>query len=236
MARQEPDLPTVLVAEDEPHIAEMIKYNLEQGGFKPTMAGDGDEALRIIEEQTPDLAILDWMMPHRSGLDVCRQLRADRKTQRLPVIMLTARSEEEDRIYGFKVGADDYMVKPFSPKELIARVNALLRRSYPEREAETLTYADIEMNLGAHKVTRNGRTIRLGPTEFRLLRFFMQRPQRVLSRETLLDMVWGRDIYVEIRTVDVHIRRLRSALIGDGEVDPIRTVRGAGYALDVEGF
>lgn len=222
----------VLVVEDESALVELLRYNFERAGFRVSAAGDGEEALSLIAEGKPDLIVLDWMLPHVSGLEVCRQLRRKSATRDLPVIMLTARGEEADRVRGLEGGADDYLTKPFSPAELIARAKALMRRARPSTVDEVLTFADLQMDLAQHRVTRDGRAIHLGPTEFRLLRFFMERPGRVYSREQLLDQVWGHDIHVEPRTVDVHIRRLRRALNGPGEIDVIRTVRAAGYALD----
>jgi len=224
--------PHILVVEDETALVEILRYNLEKEGFKVTVAVDGEEALAAINDQQPDLVVLDWMLPLVSGLEICRQIRRKSETRELPVIMLTARGEEADRVRGLEVGADDYVTKPFSPSELIARVRAVLRRARPATSGDILTYAGIVMDLSSHRVLRDGRPIHLGPTEFRLLRFLMERPGRVYSREQLLDAVWGRDIYVEVRTVDVHIRRLRKALNGPSEVDLIRTVRSAGYALD----
>ncbi len=224
--------PRILVVEDETALVEILRYNLEKEGFEVTAAADGDDALAAINDQAPDLVILDWMLPHVSGLEICRQVRRKSETRDLPIIMLTARGEEADRVRGLEVGADDYIAKPFSPSELVARVRAVLRRARPATSSDLLTYAGVVMDLTSHRVLRNGRPIHLGPTEFRLLRFLMERPGRVYSREQLLDAVWGRDIYVEARTVDVHIRRLRKALNGPHDVDIIRTVRSAGYALD----
>lgn len=222
----------ILVIEDEAALVELIRYNLEKEGFRVSAANDGEEGLALLKESKPDLLVLDWMLPHVSGIEICRQIRRKTELRDLPVIMLTARGEEADRIRGLEVGADDYIIKPFSPSELVARIRAVLRRARPSGADEMLTYSGIAMDLAAHRVIRNGRSIHLGPTEFRLLRFFMERPGRVFSREQLLDGVWGRDLYVELRTVDVHIRRLRKAINGEGERDPIRTVRSAGYALD----
>lgn len=222
----------VLVIEDETALVELIRYNLEKEGFRVTSANDGEEGLSLLKENKPDLLVLDWMLPHVSGIEICRQIRRKTELRDLPVIMLTARGEEADRIRGLEVGADDYVIKPFSPSELVARIRAVLRRARPSAADEMLTYSGIAMDLAAHRVMRNGRNVHLGPTEFRLLRFFMERPGRVFTREQLLDGVWGRDLYVELRTVDVHIRRLRKAINGDGERDLIRTVRSAGYALD----
>ncbi len=222
----------VLIVEDEGPLAEMLRYNFEKEGFHVSIARDGEEALTMIEEARPDLVILDWMLPQVSGLEVCRQIRRKPDTRDLPVIMLTARGEEGDRVRGLEVGADDYITKPFSPGELIARMRAVLRRSRPAAIDNVLTYAGLVMDLTSHRVLRNGRPVHLGPTEFRLLRFLMEHPGRVYSREQLLDAVWGREIYVEPRTVDVHIRRLRKAINGPDEADLIRTVRSAGYSLD----
>ncbi len=224
--------PHILIVEDESALVEILRYNLEKEGFEVAVAADGEEALAASNERLPDLVILDWMLPLVSGLEICRQVRRKPETRDLPIIMLTARGEEADRVRGLEVGADDYVAKPFSPSELIARVRAVLRRSKPSTSGDLLTSAGIVMDLSSHRVLRDGRPIHLGPTEFRLLRFLMERPGRVYSREQLLDAVWGRDIYVEVRTVDVHIRRLRKALNGPSDVDLIRTVRSAGYALD----
>ena len=225
----------ILVVEDEADLVTLLSYNLEREGFEVLVAGDGDEALLIVEEEGPDLVLLDWMLPHRSGLEVCRQLRRRPRGRSLPIIMLTARGDEADRVRGLDTGADDYIAKPFSMSELVARVRAVLRRSGGTVAAdEVLSYADVEMDLAAHRVRRSGTEIHLGPTEFRLLRHFLEHPQRVFSRERLLDAVWGRDVYVEPRTVDVHIRRLRKALNDGARADLIRTVRSAGYALDAE--
>ena len=224
--------PLILIVEDEPPLVEMLKYNFESAGFRTSVATDGQEALFQAEELTPDLILLDWMLPEYSGIEICRKLRDRDATKTVPIIMLTARSEEDDRILGLNSGADDYVVKPFSPKELIARVQATLRRSQPGFAEDKLVYADLTMDLDAHKVFRSEMPIHLGPTEYRLLQVFMQRPTRVFSREQLLDRVWGRDIYVEERTVDVHIRRLRKALNENDRPNIIRTIRGAGYSLD----
>ncbi|MEQ9123730.1 MAG: phosphate regulon transcriptional regulator PhoB [Alphaproteobacteria bacterium] len=224
--------PRVLIVEDEAALVAMIRYNLEKEGYRCDEASDGNEAMRKVAEERPDLVLLDWMLPHLSGLEVCRQLRRNPATRNVPIIMLTARGEESDRVRGLDAGADDYVSKPFSPGELVARMRAVLRRIRPALTEELLSIGDIAMDLAAHRVTRNGREVRLGPTEFRLLRYFMEHPGRVLSRDQLLDAVWGRDVYVEQRTVDVHIRRLRMALNGRDEKDLIRTVRSAGYALE----
>jgi len=223
----------ILIVEDEPPLIEVLRYNLESEGFLTLVATDGEEALLLVEEEDPDLIILDWMLPELSGIDVCRRLRETKKFKTIPIIMLTARGEESDKISGLDAGADDYVVKPFSPSELIARVRAVLRRADPEFGEEKIEYADISLDLVAHKASRNGRAVHLGPTEYRLLQVLMERPTRVFSREQLLDLVWGREIYVEERTVDVHIRRLRKTLNADGEADLIRTVRRGGYAIDI---
>ena len=227
--------PLVLVVEDEAALVTLLRYNLEREGFRVAEARDGEEAMLQIAEQMPDLVVLDWMLPLMSGIEVCRQLRRLPETRRLPIVMLTARGEEGDKLRGLDAGADDYVTKPFSPSELIARLRAVLRRSRPERDGETLQYQDLVMDLASHRVRRNGREVHLGPTEFRLLRHLLENQGRVFSREQLLDMVWGRDVYVEPRTVDVHIRRLRKAINIEGAVDLIRTVRAAGYSLDAEG-
>ncbi|MFQ5467272.1 MAG: phosphate regulon transcriptional regulator PhoB [Kiloniellaceae bacterium] len=224
--------PTILIVEDEAPQAEMLRYNLEREGFRITIAQTGEEAVARAELDVPDLVVVDWMLPERSGIDVCRRLRARAETKRLPIIMLTARGEESDRILGLDVGADDYIVKPYSPREMVARVKALLRRTDPRAEGSGLEHGAIVMDLEAHKVTREGVLVHLGPTGFRLLRALMEKPGRVYSREALLARAWGGDINVEPRTVDVHIRRLRMALNAHGGRDLIRTVRGAGYALD----
>ena len=224
--------PLVLVVEDEADIATLLRYNLEKEGFRVNVAGDGEEALLLAGEQTPNIVLLDWMLPLMSGIEVCRQMRRNSKMRDIPIIMLTARGEESDRVRGLNSGADDYITKPFSPTELVARMRAVLRRAVPGMTDETLQFADVTMDLAAHRVRRNGRDVHLGPTEFRLLRHFMQHPGRVFSREQLLDLVWGHDVYVEPRTVDVHIRRLRKAMNEETEMDLIRTVRSAGYALD----
>jgi two-component system, OmpR family, phosphate regulon response regulator PhoB len=224
--------PRVLVVEDESALAELVAYNLRKSGFDADIAGDGEEALLRVSETLPDLIVLDWMMPQVSGLEVCRRLRRDPASRNVPVIMLTARAEEADRIRGLDVGADDYMVKPFSPAELVARVRAVLRRLRPALAEERLALGDLVLDLAAHRVTRNGRKLELGPTEFRLLRFLLEHPGRVFSRAQLLDAVWGNASEVEERTVDVHIRRLRKAINPDGMPDVIRTVRAAGYAIE----
>jgi two-component system phosphate regulon response regulator PhoB len=227
--------PLVMIVEDEVPLVTLLRYNLEREGFGVCEAANGEEALVQIAERKPDVVLLDWMLPLVSGIEVCRQIRRSPQSRTLPIIMLTARGEEADKIRGLNSGADDYITKPFSPSELVARVRAVIRRSKPDASGESLSFADILVDLAAHRVTRGGRPVHLGPTEFRLLRFLMEHPGRVYSREQLLDAVWGHDVYVEVRTVDVHIRRLRKALNGPGEVDVIRTVRSAGYALDEGG-
>jgi two-component system phosphate regulon response regulator PhoB len=221
-----------MVVEDETSLMTMLRYNLEKEGYRVTEAGDGEEAITVANETPPDAVILDWMLPRMSGVEVCRQLRRKSETRGVPIIMLTARSEESDKVRGLNVGADDYMTKPFSMVELMARVRALLRRAKPSQAKGQLTFADIVMDLDAHRVSRDGKYVHLGPTEFRLLQYLMERPGTVFSREELLNGVWGPDIYVEPRTVDVHIRRLRKALNVGESADVIRTVRAAGYSLD----
>jgi len=227
--------PLVLIVEDEAPLVTMLRYNLEREGFAVEEAADGEEALLRIAERRPDAVLLDWMLPHVSGLEVCRQIRRAPSTRSLPVIMLTARGEEGDRIRGLDSGADDYVVKPFSPSELVARLRAVIRRTQPVPTDSVLRYADLAMDLAAHRVSRAGKAVHVGPTEFRLLRHFLQNPGRVFSREQLLDRVWGPDVELEIRTVDVHIRRLRKALNLHGGSDLLRTVRSVGYALDNTG-
>ncbi len=225
------DQPTVLLVEDEPAQREVLSYNLEADGFRVTTAENGEEALLLVDEAAPDIIVLDWMLPNVSGIEVCRQLKTRADTRNVPILMLSARSEEVDRVRGLETGADDYVVKPYSVIELMARVRALLRRSRPSAVGERLEYEDIVLDAETHRVTRSDKPLKLGPTEFRLLSTFMEKPGRVWSREQLLDRVWGRDIYVDTRTVDVHIGRLRKALCQHGGGDPLRTVRGAGYAL-----
>jgi two-component system, OmpR family, phosphate regulon response regulator PhoB len=226
--------PLVLVVEDEPALATLLRYNLEKEGFAVAEAHDGEEALLQLSERTPDAILLDWMLPQVSGLEICRRIRRTPQWRGLPVIMLTAKGEEVDRVRGLEGGADDYVVKPFGVTELLARLKAVMRRARPSVGTETLRYADLQMDLASHRVTREGTAVHLGPTEFRLLRVLLERPGRVFSREQLLDAVWGRDSEIEPRTVDVHIRRLRKALNESGRRDLIRTVRAAGYALDRE--
>jgi two-component system phosphate regulon response regulator PhoB len=224
--------PYILIVEDEASLITLLRYNLEKEGFDVGEAVDGEEALFMIRERRPDLVVLDWMLPSLSGIEVCRRIRRSPELKNLPVIMLTARGEESDRIRGLDNGADDYIIKPFSPSELLARIRAVLRRLRPALAEESIAYRDVRMDLAAHKVTREGEPIHLGPTEFRLLRHLLEHPGRVFSREQLLDAVWGQDVYLESRTVDVHVRRLRQALNNGGRADLIRTVRSAGYSLD----
>jgi len=223
--------PVVLVVEDEPAQREVLAYNIRAEGFEVITAEAGDEALVLARETPPDLIVLDWMLPNVSGIEICRQLKLGAETARIPIIMLSARSEEIDRVRGLETGADDYVTKPYSVAELLARVRAQLRRTRPAAVGERLEYEDITIDLTEHRVYRAGDALNLGPTEFRLLTSLMERPGRVWSRDQLLDRVWGRDIYVDSRTVDVHVGRLRKALKAQGGEDPIRTVRGAGYAL-----
>ena len=223
--------PTILLVEDEPAQRAVLAYNLKSEGFEVIEAEDGEEALVMAQESVPDLVLLDWMLPHVSGLEVCRRLKSGKATRALPVIMLSARSEELDKVRGLETGADDYMVKPYSVAELMARVRKELRRTRPASVGEELVFDDIVLDAASHRVSRAHNEIKLGPTEFRLLAAFLENQGRVLSREQLLDRVWGRDVYVDTRTVDVHIGRLRKALMQHGGVDPLRTVRGAGYAL-----
>ncbi len=225
----------LLLVEDDRALAELLIWHFTRQEFEVRRTADGEEALLLAEEETPDVVILDWMIEGISGLEVCRRLRRKEMTANVPIIMLTARGEEADRIRGLETGADDYVTKPFSPNELIARVAAVLRRVRPALAGEALSYGDLEMDVTAHKVRRGGRPVPLGPTEFRLLRHFMEHPGRVFSRERLVDSVWSHDAEIDARTVDVHIRRLRKALNEGGGADLIRTVRSAGYALDAEG-
>lgn len=222
----------IIVVEDEAPLVELLKYNLQSEGYDVVHAADGEEAELLLAEQSYDLAILDWMIPKISGIELCRRLRNRTETQNLPIILLTARGEEADRVRGLTTGADDYVTKPFSVQELMARIKALLRRAAPERMSDILISGEIVMDRGAHKVTRGAREVRLGPTEYRMLEVFMESPRRVLSRNQLLDRVWGQSSEVDERTVDVHIGRLRKSLIRGNESDPIRTVRGAGYVFD----
>ncbi len=226
-----PGRPRILLVEDEAAQREILAYNLGAEGYVVEQAASGDEALLMLRESPPDVVVLDWMLPGVSGIEICRQIKARRETRSIPVIMLSARSEEGDRVRGLETGADDYVVKPYSVAELLARVRSQLRRVRPAATGTRLTYEDIELDPESHKVWRGGREVKLGPTEFRLLTTFMEKPGRVWSREQLLDRVWGRDIYVDTRTVDVHIGRLRKALRKHGGADPLRTVRGTGYSL-----
>lgn len=224
-------VPHILVVEDEPSQREVMVYNLEAEGHRVSHAENGEDALLIVAEDPPDVIVLDWMMPHLSGIEVCRQLKLNADTRAIPIIMLSARSEEVDRVRGLETGADDYVVKPYSVSELMARVRGQLRRVRPSTVGQILTYSDISLDAETHRVSRAGTDLKLGPTEFRLLSTFMEKPGRVWSRDMLLDRVWGRDVYVDTRTVDVHVGRLRKALTKAGGDDPLRTVRGAGYAL-----
>jgi two-component system, OmpR family, phosphate regulon response regulator PhoB len=224
--------PRILIVEDEEDLTLLLRYNLEAAGYEVETVARGDEADLRFKERTPDLVILDWMLPGLSGIEICRRLRARPDTKALPIIMLTARGEESERVRGLSTGADDYIVKPFSLPELMARVSALLRRAAPERVADVLSFGDVELDREKKRVTRADRPVELGPTEYRLLEFLMERPGRVFSRQQMLDGVWGSDIYIDERTVDVHVGRLRKALNRGHDTDPIRTVRGAGYALN----
>ncbi len=223
--------PHVLVVEDEPAQREVLVYNLTAEGFAVDTAATGDEALMLVEEATPDLILLDWMLPGVSGIEICRQLKTRPATRQVPIIMMSARTEEVDRVRGLETGADDYVVKPYSVVELIARIRSQLRRTRPATVGERLEFEDITLDSETHKVRRAGKEIKLGPTEFRLLAAFMEKPGRVFSRDQLLDRVWHRDVFVDTRTVDVHVGRLRKALANGGGSDPLRTVRGTGYAL-----
>jgi two-component system phosphate regulon response regulator PhoB len=223
--------PSVLLVEDEPAQREVLRYNLEAEGFNVIMACDGEEAMERVAESLPDLILLDWMLPHVSGIEVCRRLRSRAETRNIPVIMLSARSEEVDKVRGLETGADDYVIKPYSVVELMARLRAHLRRVRPAASGQVLEWQDLRLDSETHRVTRSGTEMKLGPTEFRLLSTFLERPGRVFSREALLDRVWGREVYVDSRTVDVHIGRLRKALMANGGKDPVRTVRGSGYSL-----
>ncbi len=227
-------MPLVLVVEDEPAQLEMLTYNLQKEGFALSQASNGEEALLLAQELLPDLIILDWMLPETSGLEVCRRLKKQKQTRLIPIIMLTARGEENDRIRGLDTGADDYVTKPYSVNELVARARAVLRRTRPASVGEVLTYGDLVLDTERHKVKRGGKKLKLGPTEYRLLCTFMEKPGRVWSREQLLDRAWGRDADIDLRTVDVHVGRLRKTLSKSGQLDPIRTIRGSGYSLDNE--
>ncbi|WP_133488507.1 phosphate regulon transcriptional regulator PhoB [Aliiroseovarius marinus] len=225
------DKPCVLLVEDEPAQREILRYNLTSEGYDVTLAENGDDALILVDEVMPDLILLDWMLPGVSGIEICRQVKSRKETRAIPVIMLSARSEEVDRVRGLETGADDYVVKPYSVGELMARIRTQLRRTRPVSVGQKLEYADIVLDGESHRVTRAGEPVKLGPTEFRLLTTLMEKPGRVWSREQLLDRVWGRDVYVDTRTVDVHVGRLRKALCRNGGDDPLRTVRGTGYSL-----
>jgi two-component system phosphate regulon response regulator PhoB len=224
--------PRILVVEDEEALTTLLRYNLDAEGYDVETVARGDDADIRLKERLPDLVVLDWMLPGLSGIELCRRLRARDDSKGLPIIMLTARGEESERVRGLATGADDYIVKPFSVPELLARVRGLLRRARPERLAAVLTFGDLELDRDKRRVSRAGRAIELGPTEYKLFEYLLENPGRVFSREQLLDGVWGRDIYIDERTVDVHIGRLRKVLNVEGAPDPIRTVRGAGYALD----
>lgn len=223
--------PHVLIVEDEPAQREVLAYNLEAEGFRTSRAENGEEGLLLVAEDAPDVIVLDWMMPNLSGIEVCRRLKISPNTRSIPIIMLSAKSEEIDKVRGLETGADDYVVKPYSVSELMARVRTQLRRVRPASVGQVLTYEDITLDAESHRVMRSEKPLKLGPTEFRLLSTFMEKPGRVWSRDQLLDRVWGRDIYVDTRTVDVHVGRLRKVLTSHGGDDPVRTVRGAGYAL-----
>lgn len=222
----------LLLVEDDPSITELIRYQFEKDGYDITCTDDGEEGLILVEELNPDLVLLDWMLPGVSGIEICRRLRKQKSTAHVPILMITARSEESDLVRGLETGADDYITKPFSPKELKARVQSVLRRVRPAFASESLTFEDIVLDNVAHRVTRDGAAVKLGPIEYRLLRHFMENPKHVFSRDQLLDRVWGQDVYVDERTVDVHIRRLRKALDVNDMPNYIRTVRSMGYALD----
>lgn len=224
--------PTVLIVEDDTALSELLQWHFNSEGYQVRTTADGEDALIMVREELPDLIVLDWMIESLSGVEVCRQLRKAKESARVPIMMLTARGEEEDKIRGLKTGADDYLTKPFSPRELLARAEALLRRSRPALTGELLTFSDLELDPAAHRVKRGGEVLHLGPTEFRLLRHFMEKPRRVHSRHQLIDAVWGMDKEIDERTVDVHIRRLRQALDRPGSPELIRTVRSAGYAMD----
>jgi len=227
--------PRLMLVEDDAALAELLEWHFEQEGYQVTRTADGEEAMLLTRERAPDVIVLDWMIESISGIEVCRRLRRASETANVPIIMLTARGEEEDRIRGLETGADDYVTKPFSPRELVARVGAVLRRMRPALAGQVLSYDDVELDAVSHKAKRGGQTLQLGPTEFRMLRHFLEHPGRVFSRERLLDAVWGMDSDIELRTVDVHIRRLRKAINLPGLPDIIRTVRSAGYALDRDG-
>lgn len=224
--------PRLLLVEDDPALAELLEFRFRTEGYQVRITPDGDEALLLAAEEAPDLVVLDWMIEGTSGIEVCRRLRKDKATAHVPIIMLTARGAEDDKVRGLDTGADDFLTKPFSPRELLARVNAILRRIRPALAGEVLTVGDLALDAVAHRVTRGGKVVALGPTEFRLLKHFMEHPGRVFSRGQLLDAVWGNDSEIELRTVDVHIRRLRKGIEQEGAPDPVRTVRSAGYSLE----
>lgn len=224
--------PRLLLVEDDPALAELLEFRFKGEGYAVTVTADGDEALLLAQEEVPDLVVLDWMIEGTSGIEVCRRLRRAKETAHVPIVMLTARGAEDDKIRGLDTGADDFVTKPFSPRELIARVNAIMRRIRPALAGEMLIVGDLALDGTAHKVTRRGQVVSLGPTEFRLLKYFMEHPGRVFSRGQLLDAVWGNESEIELRTVDVHIRRLRKGIEIDGTPDPVRTVRSAGYSLE----
>jgi len=225
---------TILVVEDEIAQLEMLRYNLEKEGYNVVSTGDGEEALLMVDEEAPDAIVLDWMLPSLSGIEICRRIKANAQTAQIPVIMLTARGEEADRVRGLETGADDYVAKPYGVSELIARIRARLRSSRPSAAGQTLGFEDVQIDTEQHRAMRAGKALKLGPTEYRLLTVFLERPKRVWSRDSLLDRVWGRDTDVDLRTVDVHVGRLRKVLNSGGAKDLIRTVRGAGYSLDAE--
>jgi two-component system phosphate regulon response regulator PhoB len=224
--------PRLLLVEDDPALAELLEFRFRNEGYQVQVTPDGDEALLLAAEAAPDLVVLDWMIEGTSGIEVCRRLRKSKATAHVPILMLTARGAEDDKVRGLDTGADDFLTKPFSPRELLARVNAILRRIRPALAGEMLTVGDLSLDATAHKVTRSGKVMALGPTEFRLLRHFMEHPGRVFSRNQLLDAVWGNESEIELRTVDVHIRRLRKGIEIEGAPDPVRTVRSAGYSLE----
>ena len=226
----------ILHIEDDEGFSDLIRSSLEEKGFAVMSSVDGEEGLLMAQELTPDMVLLDWILPNLSGIEICRRLRKTNKTQNIPIIMLTARAGEADRVRGLDMGADDYITKPFSPLELVARINAVLRRIRPSLPDKNLSYADIKIDGTCYKVTRGGNSVQLGPTEYKILQHLMENPQRVFSRDKLLDSIWGNDVYVELRTVDVHIRRLRKALNDGGKPDIIRTVRSVGYSLDADGI
>ena len=227
--------PRLLLVEDDQALADLLRYRFTAEGYEVFATGDGEEALLLAAEQTPDLVVLDWMIEGISGIEVCRRLRRAKATAHVPIIMLTARGDEDDRVRGLETGADDYLTKPFSPRELLARVSAIMRRIRPALAGEVITVGDLTLDATSHRVTRGGQVLNLGPTEYRLLKWFMEHPGRVFARGQLLDAVWGADSDIELRTVDVHIRRLRKGIEIAGAPDPVRTVRSAGYSLEALG-